>query len=108
MDGRLPQHDNRKISQRIWDNQTEEIIGTIKIYTKTITMEQDNTQQEFKTITQTSPDTILCDGVVWYSRLGYGRLLGLSTQSLGSPYAHVRSGRAAHMTFMGLSFFRVI
>jgi len=65
-------------------------------------------QQEFKTIRQTSEDTIICDGVIFWTRIGYGKMMGLSSQSLGSPYAHVRANKAAHMTFMGLSFFRPI
>lgn len=65
-------------------------------------------QKIYKTITQTSEDTIMCDGVIFWSRVGYGKMLGLSPMSLGSPYAHVRAGRAAHMNFMGLSFFRPI
>ena len=65
-------------------------------------------QQNYQTITQTSEDTIICDGKIFWTRIGYGKMLGLSSQSLGTPYAHVRAGKAAHMTFMGLSFFRVI
>ena len=67
-------------------------------------------QQEFKqiTVTQTSPDTILCDGIVWYTRFGYQRMLGLSERSLASPYVHIKTGRAERMKFAGVWYYRVI
>lgn len=67
-------------------------------------------QQEFTpiTITQTSPDTILCDGIVWYTRLGYAKMLGLSDRSIASPYVHVKTGRAERKLIAGIWYYRVI
>ena len=63
-------------------------------------------QQKFRTITQTSEDTITCDDKVFYSRQGYMKMKNLSRNSLSSPYQHVKSGKAEMFNFMGLSFFR--
>ncbi len=67
-------------------------------------MEQDNTQ--YKTITQTSPDTILCDGVVWMTREKYMEHAGLSQNSIASLYFHVKSGKAERIDFFNMTFFR--
>ena len=76
-------------------------------------MEQQNNDaseqnQNYKTVTQTSEDTVICDKKVFYTRKGYMKLLKLSDQSLGSPYSHVKSGRAEQFNFFSTSFFRPI
>jgi hypothetical protein len=71
-------------------------------------MNKHNTPMDFKTVTQISENSITCDGHVWLTRKAYSASLGLSPQSLGSPYAHVRAGRAAQFNFFSTSFFRVI
>jgi len=69
---------------------------------------QNDTAGEFKTVIQISEDSVICDGHVWLTRLAYSRSLGLSKNSLGSPYSHVRNGKAAQFNFFSTSFFRVI
>jgi len=65
-------------------------------------------QQNYKTVQQTSEDTIICDKKVFYTRKGYMQMLNLSVNSLGSPYSHVRNGKAEQFNFFNISFFRPI
>lgn len=65
-------------------------------------------EQKFKTIQQTSDDTVVYDGKVYYTRKGYMNIMKLSENSLGSPYFHVKSGKAEQFNFFSTSFFRPI
>lgn len=70
-------------------------------------MENKHTEeQQYKTVTQTSPTTILCDNVVFYTRKGFMDHLGLSVNSIGTPYSHIKSGKAEQFNFFSTSFFR--
>ena len=65
-------------------------------------------QENYKTVTQTSLTTIICDGKVFYTREAYMSEMGLSPRSLGSPYAHVKAGKAEQFNFFNTSFIRSI
>ena len=63
-------------------------------------------QQEFKTIQQISEDTIICDGVIFWTRIGYMKLLQLSDRSISTPYHHVKRGKAEQFKLFSIPFFR--
>ena len=59
-------------------------------------------------ITKISEDSILFNGNVFYTRKGYMAKLGLSENSIRTPYVHVACGKAEHIKFFSISFFRSV
>lgn len=59
-------------------------------------------------ITKISENSILYEGNVFYTRKGYMSKLGLSENSIRTPYVHVSKGMAEHIKFFSISFFRAV